>query len=216
MAAAVGKDYAGVRASVLDMLDGPEVLPTLRYHPLGFLDATLRRDDEARLQLHIWDPLVGRQQTLVSGCHSHGWLLTSFVLVGQLTNVSYEVVHDARGSQQLYEVTYGPERAASTSRLAHGGRVQARVVREQVFSDGDVYDVLPAQFHATRIEVRPLVTVVIGDMRGAVAPQNVRDFGAPAQLDYQRLAVAPDVVRAVARRAADAMRGAAQAGLWGV
>jgi hypothetical protein len=204
--ASVAADCATVRKGALALLDAPDAGRAFRYHPLGFLDWVLMRNEEHRLQIHIWDPIETRRQELVSVCHSHGWHLRSHVLAGALVNQTYRVAATPEGDHQLFRVDYAARNTASISTEMVGAQVEIAIAREDTFEAGNTYEVAPSEFHATMVLRRPAVTVVVGDLEDAVGAENIRPRGAPSALRYEREEVAPAVVRDACARAVAAIR----------
>ena len=74
------------------------------WHPLGFVSATLLKQEDQTLKIHLWPRGTRKEKEPNWPIHDHSFHITSRVLVGEVGNAEYRVT---RGHQfRLYRVEY--------------------------------------------------------------------------------------------------------------
>ena len=107
-----------------------------RMQDVGLM--SLRLDNEKRRRLHVWDPTFIADDPPV---HDHPYNFTSEIIVGELTNIRYEV--NPEGDEYLrfrYRPGAEEERCTDTVRLS---------ATPAVFAEGDEYRQLHHELHAS-------------------------------------------------------------------
>jgi hypothetical protein len=136
-------------------------------HPLGFLCLPVVRQGEWGVCVHVWTATMPQAASTTSAVHCHSWDLVSFVLYGQVGNVSMDVVDDPRSAThrvfEVHSLDDGDEMRA-TGRL-----VRCTERDRQVADAGSVYRLGAGEFHESVLGDNPeAATVVLG--RGRSAP----------------------------------------------
>lgn len=148
-----------------------------RHHGLGMLQAELSHNT----RVHVWhyDLQAPWRDDPLRAVHDHRWDLTSFVVTGALTDVTYEVWPFEQNLWNAYRDAY-PEQAESfdhsymweiVNAKAQAGmdpgkvgeRVMAVIAREigrRAYRKGESYSLPRRVFHTTEPEPGVMVTLV--------------------------------------------------------
>jgi hypothetical protein len=160
------------------------------WHPLGFMDVTLRRAGPRTLRLHVWSPVRGDYRGAGYSIHAHDWRLRSLVLAGALDNEIFAVSPAAVPTHQVYGIEY---RGRTNVLRATGRMVACRLERRQRFGEGECYGLDTGVFHRTAVSPGAVTatfveairqpgaaTEVLGDVAGAAAHVTERPPCEPA------------------------------------
>ncbi len=127
---------------------GQRVMNAVR-HPLGFYCLPVLREGEHGVCVHVFgseEPASDGPTT--SRLHSHSWRLISYVLYGQVGNVTLEVSEDPeRPTHRVFEVHSSPsgtDEIRPTSRLVRCVSGPTRLVPR-----GSMYTLPAGEFHTT-------------------------------------------------------------------
>lgn len=128
--------------------------PTCLMHPHGFFVVLLARNETEEWRLHFWPrrfrPITGMPAFI----HTHDCHVESRILLGQLTNVGYDLIEVSSNGQPLYEVSYGGDRyspAASNCLRRTGSRVRVAANRNQTLTTGDSYFIERHTYHEAKV-----------------------------------------------------------------
>lgn len=161
-----------------------------RVHGNGFVQIDLG----PRVRLHVWgDPRIPKQAVDVP-IHDHSFGFVSYVLVGALENVVYEMcaLDDPRLAQVTFPRVVVPHRATvrrgSDTALSPSGDPATKIFssRRRIVRAGEHYEMRPADIHES---IPHGVTVSIIFKDGPSLAQ-----GGPAPLVYVPEGVEPDNV----------------------
>lgn len=129
-------------------------------HPLGFLHFDLTSIAQIEgggfARLHIWDRQLSPPDP-AGNVHDHTWQLHSLVLVGSLRDRTFQPFESAAGSMKAVQVIYG-----STNEFIDSGTFDLRLVRDQIFTKGDIYTIPSRMVHESEVLSEPTVTFVVG------------------------------------------------------
>jgi hypothetical protein len=134
------------------------------WHPLGFIDIPLVRDDRIKMVIHVWHPNFSRRQEPPQICHSHGWHLISTVLTGAFENWSFGIDANANGRHQVYQISY--DRAASISTVTDHIVDAERTARERLV-EGQTYRIPSDSYHWSHSGDNIVVTAMYADLTNA-------------------------------------------------
>ncbi|WP_084533098.1 NUDIX hydrolase [Nocardia fusca] len=146
-------------------------------HPYGF--AVFRTAVDLfqgwQIRVHIW---LKRELHLPcdireSLIHSHGWDLHSSVVVGSLSEVTFDVSFEASSSLQIFEVksSYG---VGESTLSATGERIDVKATSHLERHRSDpVYRIPATQFHSTVRHSRELAVSVVATQLNSGAPSYV-------------------------------------------
>ncbi len=144
------------------------LIPSLkwRHNGLGLLQAYIAEGTERELRLHIWCKALQRPGSEDSGLlHDHRFDLTSYVLVGDLMQVEYQLTESAAGPWGLHEVVHA--RAAAGARHAPNDGLVSELPgrysverRSMIVKEGEVYRFPKQEFHGTFPQAEYVVTLV--------------------------------------------------------
>ena len=155
-----------------------------KSHPLGFFVRVLETlPTGERIRLHVWHASVCGNQGSELSIHSHPFELSSYIVFGQLRNITYDVVHSASGGNRLFSVGYDDQHSVLTP--THE-RVSWQARSEAKLAAGAQYHVPAGQFHATSVPPEAVAaTIVITGPEGAAQARVVGpDVGSPIR--YRR------------------------------
>lgn len=77
-----------------------------KVHPLGFYSCTLLHENNQKIRLHYWDSITnGEQQSSELMIHDHIFNFKSWVMLGALENIEYEISDDGE-KYYLYSTRY--------------------------------------------------------------------------------------------------------------
>lgn len=66
-----------------------------KIHPLGFYSCTLLHEDNQKIRLHYWDSEINKeQQSPQLMIHDHIFNFKSWIMLGALENIEYEISED--------------------------------------------------------------------------------------------------------------------------
>ena len=173
-----------IRDLVREYLNQHEYAPAV-WHPLGFIDIPIERNAAGKLVIHVWHPRFSRAQEPRQICHSHGWILHSAVLAGELENHTFDIAGNLAGEQRLYQVRY-----AGTSSVSEAldARVTCTRAGEERLSAGRQY-VLPSDtFHWSQELGVLAVTVMYANFADATPAYVVRPWTGDHTYTYARQA----------------------------
>jgi 8-oxo-dGTP pyrophosphatase MutT (NUDIX family) len=156
-------------------------------HPYGFVVCRLEEEYFRNYQIraHLWpsaDEFADAQLragTAHYQVHSHGWRLESQVLLGAVVESGYSVKPDVDGHERLFAVEN--DYAVGVSRLVEQDmpvHVEVEAVTTRTDASGALV-IGAGEYHATRPEVGPSVTVAATETRGRGAVSYV--VGPPIQ-----------------------------------
>jgi hypothetical protein len=152
------------------------------HHVLGFCHIAVGEQQDRTLRLHLWPnpplPLAHPPWPI----HTHGWTVDSFVAVGAIENVLYDVDPDADGESELYRVEY---RATDSARVSTGERVSCEVRHREAHVAGSYYAIQRNDFHASRVLSDFAATLVVTGPRDGSA-RVVGYFGVEKVFSYPR------------------------------
>jgi hypothetical protein len=146
------------------------------WHPLGFANVKVPLSSISAVRLHIWPPIGLAPVSTKELVHDHTWDLTSYVVLGRLTNVLLEL-HDGGDSgvrKNLVEITHEGDVDVLASLRR---QVTVRVASASDYGPGDVYQIPARMFHQTHVQARPTATLVVGTERRGRATQVLADEG---------------------------------------
>lgn len=162
------------------------VLPTIkwRHSGLGMLQGYVHEGTTDELRIHVWHKSLRRPGIEESGLlHDHRFNLRSFVLVGALTQVEYDLTEDADGDWQLHSVV--PARKAFALSGKPDGLVEAlpkryrAKTRDYVIRARERYYFDKFQFHGTHTFTDLVVTVVAKSEQEDAQARILAPFGKP-------------------------------------
>ncbi len=149
------------------------------WHPLGFMDLTLRCVGRRTLRLHVWSPVRGDYRGVGFSIHAHDWRLRSLVVAGALENEVFAATPASDPTHQVYAIEYHGQ--ANVLRPT-GRLVACRLERRERFGEGESYGLATGVFHRTAVSPGAVtatfveairqpgaVTEVLGDVAGAAA-----------------------------------------------
>jgi len=115
-----------------------------KYHPLGFVSSILGSPSlNVNIRLHIWNQ-IGSIQDFELQIHNHKFELCSYVLLGSITNITYDIQKEKDALGRLYEIEYTDN--ASNMKQAKSN-VKIHELDRRTIIEGEFYSVLPGQFH---------------------------------------------------------------------
>lgn len=161
-------------------------------HPLGFLHVELTPVADCppsqRVRLHVWSDVSNRWKDDLGSIHDHTWELRSLVLLGLLTDVTYEPKESPDGEHVASRVLY-EESGTRIQRLE--GRFVLRVVAELDVEAGHVYRLPPGTLHTTEVRKLPTATLVVSHEtdRGSASvfgPRGSPGLGTPQRVPAMR------------------------------
>lgn len=121
----------------------------VQAQPLGLMRVALeeQKNSDSGLFLHVWMPELPIQE---GGpfIHTHVFHLTSRVLLGNLTDVSYKSILDSQGNYQLVSGKCAQDYCLLTDVLT---RSQMEITRTLKLSEGEIYEIHKGNFHTTLI-----------------------------------------------------------------
>jgi hypothetical protein len=148
---------ASVRSFFVQHLDA-RLESDARRHPLGFLIVSQPLDDLV-LRYHLWPSGWTPPLEQVSGqTHDHSYELNSVIVAGSLRQRTFRAALDPRGTHDVLEVEYRPERSA----LRRTG-LRARLIEEtdETFGVGIAYRLSPGTVHRVDAIGRPTATLAL-------------------------------------------------------
>lgn len=167
--------------------------PTCLRHPHGFYVALLARNSDEEWRLHVWPKGRRRITGMPAFIHTHNCRVESRVLIGTLTNVTYEAVDVSIGGAPLYEVGYSADRYLSntTNRLERlDRRVDMRVHQSLEVNAGMTYCVERHEFHEVVVPNEQMTATLVRMTARRPGPVFVAGVdGFPALIDFKRSTV---------------------------
>lgn len=85
-------------------------------HPLGFYFYLIEENSEYDVRLHIWNDDVNTRIPKEPNfpIHDHVWGFDSYVLCGEITNITYSYQRKIDGPYEKYHVNYAEDKSSST------------------------------------------------------------------------------------------------------
>lgn len=142
--------------------DGPVV------HPNGFLQLDLSGNRD--LRLHIFHNAIPRQ-TQRTSIHDHIFDMRSTVLLGNLTDLSYEVVADPDGPYEVHQAR--AIQCEETNLFPIGQRVRLDEADRRHVKRGEVYELPAFTFHDSRPDPDGFVVTVMRKTKQRVGTAKV-------------------------------------------
>lgn len=146
-------------ANVLDVIEAEADVLAAWRHPLGFIHVELtdhvKTAPGQRLRFHIWDNEMGARDDL-GDWHDHVWHLTSWVLVGQLVDTTYEPVPHPTGDFVGSRVRYGESISSSAA-----GRFDLALISQRNVFAGTIYTIPSGVVHKSEVAVVPSATLLL-------------------------------------------------------
>jgi len=152
------------------------------WHPLGFVSATLLKDESGTLKLHFWPKGDRRSKTPDWPIHDHAFHISSRVLVGTVGSVRYEV---ASGStHRRYSVVYSD----SDSKLKPTEHlVSCREAGRAIMQAGTKYELPIGTYHENIVPAAELaLTLVLKSSALYTSPNVVGTIAIPDLPLYRR------------------------------
>ncbi len=193
----------GIRDLVCEYLNQHGYAPVL-WHPLGFIDVPIERNAAGKLVIHVWHPRFSRAQQPRQICHSHGWILHSAVLAGELENHTFDIAGNPAGEQRLYQVRYA---GASSVSEALDERVTSTRAGEERLSAGRQYTLPADTFHWSQELGALAVTVMYANFVDATPAYVVRPWTGSHTYTYVRQACDASDQRHILADIKNAIRG---------
>ena len=122
--------------------------------------------------------------------HSHNKVVESRILVGELTNVEYNLVKREYDALPIYEVGYGGNKySRQTTNVLRKTKEQASaiVVREEALGVGSSYRVEAHTFHQAIVEENVDAATIVCMHSGVAGPAKVLGLkGYPDEIAFRR------------------------------
>lgn len=156
-----------------------------RHNGLGLLQAYAQEGTERELRVHIWCKALQRSGIEDSGLlHDHRFDLESYVLVGDLVQVEYQLTESGVGPWALHEVVHA--RAAAGAKHAPNDGLVSELPgrytvekRSMIVKEGEVYRFPKREFHGTFPQAEYVVTLVEKRNQDDVPARIMAPYGRP-------------------------------------
>jgi hypothetical protein len=122
---------------------------TATVHPYGFFVILLARSAEEEWRFHIWPPNRDIGDGMPAPIHTHEKTVTSRILRGALTNITYSVEFASDGALPVYEVRHLADKYGSDNKnilIKRAERGTAHQESAETYDVGDTYTVPPHVF----------------------------------------------------------------------
>lgn len=155
------------------------------WHPLGFIHLKAGGVGNRDLRIHIWPPHDRRPQEPLWPIHDHIWDLNSYVVLGEITDLTFEAgPSSSSATHRVYHVEY----SESFSILQPTEEVvAARLVKRREISANAGYSIPIGTFHSSDVPTDQLtVTAVVATKSTNHAPRVLGEVCNAASHQYER------------------------------
>lgn len=162
----------------------------VNWHPLGFLQFKLGKDKyEGSVKLHIWDNGLRSVQNPEWLIHRHVWELSSHVLVGKVTNLTYEVKDCFNKTNECFYCAYDVIFEEQNSILVKTNRyLSCNPLTCQTYAAGEKYSVKSNDFHQTTVPSEDFAaTIIYTPPKIRETPLVVGDANGLERYNYERI-----------------------------
>lgn len=128
-----------------------------KLHPLGFYSCTLLHEKNQKIRLHYWDSIIKKEQQSVDlMIHDHIFNFKSWIMLGALENIEYEM-NDEGDIFYLYSTGY----VGNSSILkATGENIKIIPKNLNVYTQGMSYIMKADVLHKTRNVADKTITIL--------------------------------------------------------
>lgn len=128
-----------------------------KIHPLGFYSCTLLHENNQKIRLHYWDSSIGvEQQSSELVIHDHIFNFKSWILLGVLENIEYDIVENGE-VYNLYTTKYKNDLSILEEAMEVIKIIQKNT---SIYVNGQSYLMEAGILHKTRILTDKAFTVL--------------------------------------------------------
>lgn len=176
---------SGAVRVLLESITVSNVQVPCNWHPLGFFHMPVAQsDDGRRLRFHVWPANYRSTQNPPLSIHDHAFALTSRVLVGSMSNITYHVSDQGVANARLYDVLYDEHQSVLR---ANGRLACVSELRRERQSAGAQYVVPIGTFHESEVALGSLTaTMVLTETLDQRTPVVIGPLEGEAEYTYLR------------------------------
>jgi len=183
------KDFTHKMIELLDILiDTNDIYKNTTWHPLSFI--ILKLGDN--IKLHIW-PDTKRALSPEVSIHSHQHDLISFILTGEITNLTYKVKGNENGNFAIYNGSY--EDNYETRILTKTqNRVECELINKVTYKTGDSYQVNHYDYHTSFVPTNKFTSTLVVTL-GRKNPIIIGDKNDKDKFIYKKMECNDDLLK---------------------
>ena len=140
----LNKDPYLVYKNIKDYFESNSNDVKFKKHPLGFIFYNLGHlSDSEEFRIHIWDKNYYSQDDDLQ-IHNHSFDFESFVVIGKIENVCYQLNEDSQSFGYKYQVKF-VDNKSFLDLLSHNIKIE--IISKEFISAGKFYKLFRSEFH---------------------------------------------------------------------
>ncbi|MCQ4316276.1 hypothetical protein [Stutzerimonas zhaodongensis] len=156
-----GRDVSDIARNAIFLLASDTNTFSPTWHALGFVHCKLLQIDQGTLRIHIWPKKLRNDSEQKYKIHDHIFSLKSFVICGEITNKTYQLIASSDTGEPNYSL-FHVEYLDSGSRLCPGEEgFLPSLIDEEVVPRTKIYHVERGVFHESAVSENKLVATLV-------------------------------------------------------